>query len=474
MSRHFQVKAVPSTWLESNGRRLDCGPYMSGAIEAKELLNRLQTDELISLTSGHKGGIYNGSPFIRNYVEHAESGVRFLTTSTMAEADISNLPLLSRKDAHSKALRFLEVKESMTLISCSGNIGKMAYARRDMEGTWSNQDILKVVADSEKVLPGYLYAYLSSRFGIPLVTSGTYGAIIQHIEPHHIADLPVPRLGKTEEEVHNLINAASQLRTIASEELLEASARYLAAANIREISPEHWHANSRRIGFATPVNERSLRAMNYLPINRELENQIKSRSNSWKKLEDLCEPGTLRSGPRFKRIDADPKHGVELIGQQECFNLRPSGRWIAKKYLTDSQLLFPPDGAVMIAAQGCAGEHDLFGRAQFITGKRLNYAYSQHFLRVIAREDQIPRGALFSYLNSQIAYRIRKGYQIGSMQQDFHPDMIKQMPIPIIDQIVAEQIDAMVRAAYQKFDDAIDAEDQAVTLVERTIEEAGR
>lgn len=56
MSRKFQVKAVPSTWLQHNGRRLDCGPYMSGAIEARELLNKMHTDELESLTAGHKGG----------------------------------------------------------------------------------------------------------------------------------------------------------------------------------------------------------------------------------------------------------------------------------------------------------------------------------------------------------------------------------------------------------------------------------
>ena len=128
----------------------------------------------------------------------------------------------------------------------------------------------------------------------------------------------------------------------------------------------------------------------------------------------------------------------------------------------------------MIASQGCAGEHDLFGRALFVTGKRLNYAFSEHFLRVIADENEIPRGALFAYLNSQIAYRIRKGYQIGSMQQDFHPDLIRQMPVPIIDRAEAESIDVNVRAAHQKLDDAIDAEDEAIALVERTIEEGGR
>ena len=37
----MKEKLVPSTWLEQQGRRLDCGPYVSGAMEAKALLNSL-------------------------------------------------------------------------------------------------------------------------------------------------------------------------------------------------------------------------------------------------------------------------------------------------------------------------------------------------------------------------------------------------------------------------------------------------
>ena len=38
----MKAKSVPSSWLERDGRRLDCGPYMSGALEAKVLLERLK------------------------------------------------------------------------------------------------------------------------------------------------------------------------------------------------------------------------------------------------------------------------------------------------------------------------------------------------------------------------------------------------------------------------------------------------
>ncbi len=60
MSRKFQCKAIPSTWLENNGRRLDCGPYMSGAIEARgNLLHEGSQTRRIDFvrTSGHKGGM---------------------------------------------------------------------------------------------------------------------------------------------------------------------------------------------------------------------------------------------------------------------------------------------------------------------------------------------------------------------------------------------------------------------------------
>ena len=191
----MKTKAVPSGWLERDGRRLDCGPYMSGALEAKVLLAsiRARKDKLPDLTSGYNGGIYNGPQFKRNYVESAEHGVRFLTGGDVMRADLSDLPFLRRRDAKSPKLSHLRISAGMTLISCSGTIGRMSFARADMDGIWSSQDVMKIVPDPAKVYPGYLYAYLSSKFGVPLVVNGTYGAIIQHIEPEHLADISVPR-----------------------------------------------------------------------------------------------------------------------------------------------------------------------------------------------------------------------------------------------------------------------------------------
>ena len=127
----------------------------------------------------------------------------------------------------------------------------------------------------------------------------------------------------------------------------------------------------------------------------------------------------------------------------------------------------------MVAAQGGLKETDSFARAQFIFGKRLRYAYSQHFLRVIANEEIIPRGALFAYLRSNIAFRLLRSCSVGSMQQDFHPDLIGELPVPIIRKEEAYEIDEIIRDSYLKYDQAIDCEEEARTLVERAIEEGG-
>jgi type I restriction enzyme S subunit len=214
------ARIVRSGWLDEGGRRLDCNPYMSGALEARDTLKQLKVrkDALSTLTKGHAGGIYNGPMFKRNYVDSIQHGVPFISSGSLLQADLSTLPRLRRSDAESGRLSYLRLSPGMMMISCSGTIGRMTYVRPDMDGVWSSQDVLKVVPDPERIPAGYLYAFMSSRYGVPLVVAGTYGAIIQHIEAEHIADLPVPRFGATfEQEVAQAVDAAAAERVAASQ-----------------------------------------------------------------------------------------------------------------------------------------------------------------------------------------------------------------------------------------------------------------
>ena len=100
---------MPSAWIEREGRRPDCGPYLSGALEAGMRLEGLAGScvELRSLTHGHKGGICNGPRFPRSYVADPDRGVPFLTGSSMLHADFTHADLLKKTDAASARLACL-------------------------------------------------------------------------------------------------------------------------------------------------------------------------------------------------------------------------------------------------------------------------------------------------------------------------------------------------------------------------------
>lgn len=472
----MKIKAVPSKWLEKGGRRLDCGPYLSGAIEARVLLEKLPTEHLYKLTLNELDGIYNGPQFIRNYVHNLDHGVPFLTTSSMLRADLSTLPLLKKKDAYSPKLKYLQVEEGMTLITCSGTIGRTAYTRKSMQNMWSNQDILKVVPNPGRVLSGYLYAYLSSKFGIPLVVSGTYGAVIQHIEPQHIADLPVPRFGETEKHAHDLVLRASDNLTDYQALIDSASNDIILLTGISNPTPHKWYSDDSDLGFTISSKEIAwtLRALNHSRRAEGLKQEIKS--GRYSDLKDVIDLDWLRWRMMFKRIIVDQDYGIETITQKPLFNLFPEGKWISRQYLLNhSPRYVVPDETILIAKQGTLGENELYCRCEFITGnKPLARAYSDHCMRVVVKDDKIHPGYLFAFLRSNVGFRLLRSLSEGSKQQDLHWRTVPSLPIPRCDPEEENEIGERVRLAYRLRNEAVDLLSTATELVEQAIREGGR
>ena len=312
----MKEKLVSSAWLEEAGHRLDCGPYLSGAMEAKVLLAKMKAKKkpLRSLTKGGMAGIFNGPRFPRTYVLDAQYGVPFLGSTDILQADLSFVPLLARRQV--QAQPELVINEGWTLISCSGTVGRMAYSRPDMKGMAGSQHFMRVVADVNEVPSGYLHAYLSSRFGVPLVVGGTYGSIIQHIEPDHLADLPVPRLDdRIERQAHDKVAEAAKLRTEYQQQVQAATEKLFAAVGLKDITSGSWHNGNPDLGFAHKLDSpSSLRALNFNPRFQHLGDTI--RSKSWRPLGGLCKPGTLKRSGRYRRIDAEPEYSYQLIGQK--------------------------------------------------------------------------------------------------------------------------------------------------------------
>jgi len=261
-------------------------------------------------------GVVNAGRIARVWVDGPEHGYPFLSSTDILQADLSSASFIAKSVARQN--RQLRIKKNWSLITRSGSIGRMAYSRPDMDGMACSEDVLRLVPDEDKVMPGYIYAYLTTKFGVPLVTSGTYGSIITHLEPHHIAKLPVPRLGPIEEQVHELVQMSADLLSTYQAKINEGTKLFFESAGLTDITPSEWHAWSSDLGFATTVGMQSLRALNFTPRFKRLCDRIKQ--GPWKPLGELCVLGTLKRIPRISsRIDADPEFAYRLIGQKELF-----------------------------------------------------------------------------------------------------------------------------------------------------------
>lgn len=95
----MKVKTIPSAWMRRDGRRFDCGPYMSGALEAKIRLEELacRKDRLADVCDGGLAGLVNAGRITRQWAADSVHGVPFLTSTSILQADLSDLRFISHR-----------------------------------------------------------------------------------------------------------------------------------------------------------------------------------------------------------------------------------------------------------------------------------------------------------------------------------------------------------------------------------------
>lgn len=458
------ARIVRSAWLEEGGRRLDCNPYMSGAIEARDKIKRLNVAK--EPLQGVTKNIFHAGREGRLWVDNPEYGIPFLGSTDILNADNSTLPFIAKKQVQRNPA-FL-IRERWTLITRSGTIGRMAYVRSDMDGLACSEHVLRVLPDEKLIPPGYLYAFLSSRFGVPLVVSGTYGAIIQHIEAEHLAAIEVPRIGDNlENQISDEINRAAELRSQFQSKLNQATELLLKSAGLEDCPLHVWNLMEPEFGFTASISlSHAMRAANYSPRVRKLLSGVQDAGAL--SLGEICKDGQLGTGARFKRIDCEPSEGVRLVGQKQGFWMRPEGRWITPRHAPPG--IFAKDESVLIASSGTLGENEVYCRPIFVTGHWLKYAYTQHFLRIVSGKPDFPGAYLFAFLRSELAFRALRSMSTGSKQQEIHIELVSQLPIPVLTYDLRQEIAEIVRSAFRDRDLADEFEDRAVQRLETVIE----
>ncbi|MBX3660987.1 MAG: hypothetical protein KF804_00920 [Burkholderiales bacterium] len=458
----MRVKTVPISWVDRWGARLDCGPFLSGAIEAKIRLEQLRRRALpLRELVEEPYGIYKGKLLRRLFVNDSKYGVPFLTSSGMLRADLSHAPKLSRRIAADD--EGCLVTQGMTMISAAGTIGRTVYGRSDMEGMFASSDIIKIRPRKASIPSGYLFAFLSSRFGLGLVTAGTYGSIIQHLDPVHISDLPIPRFAESiEHGVHELIERAATLRSSASAKLEKVSARFdetFGAANMERASPLVSIVPSSQIGAR-------MDAQFHDPIVKSIQGRIKEGRHVT--IGDWCTrvylPGI------FKRIHIDSgDHGAPYFTGASLFWLEPLPKGILSRRTTLFDQVLLRQGTVLVQAFGQEG--GLTGRPVWV-GKHLDGVTTTHMLVRLETTSKERSAFLFGFLQSEVAYRQISSLTYGGSIPHFDEKNMAQVILPLFSDKEMTEVSTSVIQAVEARDQALDLEKKARATVEMAIEEA--
>jgi type I restriction enzyme S subunit len=247
----------------------------------------------------------------------------------------------------------------------------------------------------------------------------------------------------------------------------QATENSLGFSGLKDLSSKIWH-DQKNLSFSSClVSRKSLRAMNYEPRRLAVERKI--RSGAYATIGDVLQRPPFRPN-RFSRIDAEPGSGVQLVGQREMFHLAWDGRWISWIGIPSKEEVVPPPSTIAVACIGTLGEQEVYGRSVRVRPGQSRFALSDNVLQLRIDQASIPPGYVFALLRSETYFRIFRCLSVGGKQQVLHPDLLRQVPIPLIRPEEMSAVDKLVCEGDHLLDLAVQYEREAISLVERSLE----
>ncbi len=415
--------------------------------------------------------IFIGNRAKRVYVSSAEHGIPFLSSSDILKGDLEHVKLASKK--YTPEIDRMLLQKGWTLISRSGTIGNCAFATAKHAQKLASEDVIRLVPNNI-LRGGLVYAYLASKYGHSLLTQGTFGAVIQHIEPNFVGSLPIPQFPDSfQKEVDDLMQESARLREEAVDELNEAEKILKKAAKLRDLTPEDYDyygmSNSGRkvscfVRRRKDIDTTTINAFNHSERIRKTKASMPCETIP---LKDVLLNGDTFSTGSFPRVEVREGYGVMLINQKDIFDTIVRGKYISKRNVKTDNLV--EYGEVLIAGVGTLGENETFCRTIFANEDLVGQLISGEFIRMKTNE-KMPSGYLYAWFASDYGFRLLRNLQAGTKLCRPIPRLVLEIPVPVVEKSVMEEIDKMVKGAYTKRYRANCNERKAISMVEQEIE----
>lgn len=447
----MRTSSVHSKSFLENGGRFDASFHLSEGVQSRaQVMNAPYPLTTIGAASER---IFYGNRAKRVYVTIPQRGIPFLSSSDILQADLSGVKLASKK--YTPSLEQMRLYPGWILISRSGTIGNTAWTNNGHAQKLASEHVIRVVPN-DMLRGGYMYAYLSSNYGHALLTQGTFGAVIQHIEPDFVGSIPIPIMPDAfQEKVDNLIQESARLRDEAMAALYEAHA-LIEAHFPEEPTTDKTGVISSETIFSSLLHR--FDATFHLAAGKQYDAYIKDHF-AWRSLGDVSQ--SISRPGIAKRMYV--KDGITFMGGTDLFLSVPdSDKKLSRKAPNLDEYLIQ-EGWILLPRSGTIGD------VVFTNEQHAQKLVSEHVVRIIPN-NMLRRGFVFSFLSSKIGKALIQRPIFGSVIQHVEPPLLSVIPIPVFDEAEMEKIASLAEKHREYWGKAAKMELEAISLVEKEIE----
>lgn len=459
--------AVALSDVVARGKRLEASVFDVEAKQAYMLLThgKYPAVNLIS-KNGPVEKAYYGGRLKRHYVDETEPGaVGFLGSSEMLDCKPEPVKFMLN-DVKTADVR---VKQGVVLISRSGTIGNVTYVGNTLSKFFVSEHAIRIEC---KDFPGYVYAFLKTKIGKLIVCSTQYGAVIQEIEPEHLATVPIPDAPTMlKKKIHDLIVRSYELRDESNDLIDQATALLIGELKLPDI-------DAFDVGLykkAAPVDTFSVRlsemsgrldASYHVPIVNAIVEHLRQHAEEVTTVGDSRISREVILPGRFKRVYVDEGYGRVFIGGKQLYELDPTN----KKYLSNvhhgdriSRQLELHENMTLITCSGTIGKVALVGKHWE------NWTANQHIIRILPASEDIA-GYLNIFLASDYGKVLITRFTYGSVVDEIDDNHVRQIAIPLLkNHTVQKKINDLALEANEKRYQAYLLEQEALQIMDRDV-----
>lgn len=459
--------SVSLSEMISMGKRLEASVYDVDSRNAQMILDNCKYEKKNLISSdGFVSNAHYGGRLKRLYISSDnENAIGFIGSSEML--DVKPIPV--KFMLNNEKVDSLRVKKDTVLISRSGTIGNLTIVNDTLSKLLVSEHAIRLECNE---YPGYVYAFLKTNIGQAIIKSKIYGAVIQQIEPEHLADISVPNPPENiKMHINELVMQSFKLRD-ESNDLIDQATKILIEElklpPINELKIDKYDNTTPIINFSVKLSEMSGRvdASYHVPLVKAIINHIKQHAAEVTTIGDKRISKAIILPGRFKRVYVEKGQGRVFFGGKQLYELDPSN----KKYLSlahhgerikkELEIL---ENTILITRSGT------IGKVMIAPRHWEHWIANEHIIRVVPATEDIA-GYLSIFLSTEYGNNLITRYTYGSVVDEIDATHVSQIAVPILKNVIMQkEINSLALEANTKRYEAYKLEQKALTIINEDV-----